>query len=100
VLWPPAQPSEAEAMPEEVRLDSEERQAIEMFLRRRARLGRARELELAAMIVPVLNARFGGRTAGDDPARTLALYYHRDASGDRRGDGDAVGPDGARRAGT
>jgi uncharacterized RDD family membrane protein YckC len=92
VLWPPAQPGEAEALPEEVRLDAEERQAIEMFLRRRARLGRARELELAAMIAPMLGARFGSRAVSDDPARALALYYHRDAGGEARQDARNPGP--------
>jgi uncharacterized RDD family membrane protein YckC len=82
VLWPAAQPGEAEAIPDDVRLDAEERQAIEMFLRRRDRLGRPRALELAAMIAPMLEARFGSRAPMGDPARMLALYYDRDARGD------------------
>jgi uncharacterized RDD family membrane protein YckC len=75
VLWPPAQPYELAQLPDDIRLDGEERQAIEMFLRRRVRLGRARELELAAMIASQLAARFDFRA--QDPSRTLALIYDR-----------------------
>jgi uncharacterized RDD family membrane protein YckC len=78
VLWPPAQPHELAALPDDVRLDADERQAIEMFLRRRARLGRARELELANMIAPALCARLG--FALPDPSRALALLYDRAAN--------------------
>jgi uncharacterized RDD family membrane protein YckC len=81
VLWPPAQPYELAQLPEEVRLDAEERLAIEMFLRRRARLGRARELELAQMIASPLAERFGFRA--QDPSRTLALLYDRAANAGR-----------------
>jgi uncharacterized RDD family membrane protein YckC len=81
VLWPPPQPQELAALPDDVRLDAEERQAIEMFLRRRTRLGRARELELAQMIAPLLGARFRFHTP--DPARTLALLYDRAANAGR-----------------
>jgi uncharacterized RDD family membrane protein YckC len=73
VLFPAAQPYELAQLPDDVRLDADERQAIEMFLRRGPRLGRARQLELAAMIAPALAARFGLRN--EDPARTLALLY-------------------------
>lgn len=75
VLWPPAQPQELAHLADVVRLDADERQAIEMFLRRRASLGPARELELARMIAPVLGARFG--FPSEDPSRTLALIYDR-----------------------
>jgi uncharacterized RDD family membrane protein YckC len=79
VLSPPARPEELAGLPEVVRLDAEEREAIELFLRRRSRLGRARELELAMMIAPALRARFGLRAA--DPSRALALLYDRATGG-------------------
>ena len=75
VLRPPAQPSEVASCPEDVWLDPDERQAIEMFLRRRDQLGRSRELELASMIAPAIGSRLGWRHA--DPSRALALYYDR-----------------------
>ena len=81
ILFPPAQPYELAQLPEDVRLDADERLAIEMFLRRRARLGRARELELANMIAGYLARRFSFR--GEDPARTLALLYDRAANAGR-----------------
>jgi uncharacterized RDD family membrane protein YckC len=81
VLFPPAQPYELAQLPDEVRLDADERQAIEMFLRRRARLGRAREIELARMIASPLAERFGFRA--QDPSRTLALLYDRAANAGR-----------------
>lgn len=81
LLWPPAQPYELAQLPDDVSLDADERQAIEMFLRRRARLGRARELELASMIAGPLAERFAFR--GQDPSRTLALLYDRAANAGR-----------------
>ena len=81
ILFPPAQAYELAQLPDDVRLDADERQAIEMFLRRGPRLGRARQLELAAMIAPALAARFGLRN--EDPARTLALLYDRAANAGR-----------------
>ena len=81
VLWPPAQPYELAQLPDDVRLDADERLAIEMFLRRRPRLGRARELELATMIAGPLADRFGFR--GQDASRTLAVLYDRAANAGR-----------------
>jgi len=78
VLSPPALPSELAMLPDDVHLDPDERQAIEMFLRRKVHLGRARELELAEMIAPLLADRLG--TPGADPSRTLALLYDRGES--------------------
>ncbi len=78
VLSPAAAPSElAELVNIDVRLDGEERQAIEMFLRRRASLGPAREGELARMISSAMAARCGRLSA--DPSRALALLYDRAA---------------------
>ncbi len=82
-LSPPAQLDELESLPDEVRLDAEERLAIELFLRRRSRLGRARELELAMMIAPMLRARYAGFRAAD-PSRALALLYDRATRAGRR----------------
>jgi len=82
VLWPAAEPHEsAQIDGADVWLDAEERQAIEMFLRRRSRLGRAREIELASMISPAIAGRFG--LTGPDPARLLALVYDRAANAGR-----------------
>jgi uncharacterized RDD family membrane protein YckC len=80
-LWPPAQPQELAELPDEVTLDADERHAIELFLRRRVGLGRARELELANMVASVLGKRFNFRAA--DPSRTLALLYDRAANAGR-----------------
>jgi hypothetical protein len=80
-VWPPAQPSELRDLPEEVRLDADERAALEMFLRRRGTLGAAREHELASMIASPLAERFG--FALPDPVRTLALLYDRAANAGR-----------------
>jgi uncharacterized RDD family membrane protein YckC len=84
VLAPAAQPHEVEALASGVTLDADELQAIELFLRHRARFGREREIELARMIAPALGERFGlpsGGAAsaglGSDPSRTLALLYDR-----------------------
>jgi hypothetical protein len=74
-VWPPIQPAELAALPEEVSLDAEERNAIEMFLRRRGTLGPAREHELASMVAEALGERFDFRLP--DPARTLMLLYER-----------------------
>jgi uncharacterized RDD family membrane protein YckC len=82
VLWPAAQPQElAQLADTDVRLDADERLAIEMFLRRRKRLGAAREFELAAMISGGIAARFGLRPS--DPSRALALLYDRAANAGR-----------------
>lgn len=81
VLWPPAQPYELAQLSDDVWLDADEREAIEMFLRRRGRLGRARELELASMIAGPLAERFAFH--GQDPSRTLAVLYDRAANSGR-----------------
>ncbi len=80
-LHPPAQPHELAALPEVVSLDADERAALELFLRRRTRLGAAREQELALIILTPLVARYGFRVP--DPARTLALLYDRAANAGR-----------------
>jgi uncharacterized RDD family membrane protein YckC len=74
-LHPPARPDELALLPQSVVLDAEERDAIELFLRRRSGFGAAREHELAAMIADGLSQRLGARHP--DPARLLALLYDR-----------------------
>jgi uncharacterized RDD family membrane protein YckC len=81
VLWPPAEPYELATLPDDVTLDADERNAIELFLRRRDALGVARERELAALLVDPLARRFGFRLA--DPTRMLALLYDRAANAGR-----------------
>jgi uncharacterized RDD family membrane protein YckC len=81
VLWPPVQPAESAQLPDDVRLDADERLAIEMFLRRREKLGQGREMELAQMIAPILSARFS--FVARDPSRTLALLYDAAANAGR-----------------
>jgi uncharacterized RDD family membrane protein YckC len=88
VLSPPARPDELARLPEEVQLDADERHAIELFLQRRASLGRARELELAAMIAPLIGARYSGLSSAN-PSRVLALLYDRATS---TGRGDSLPP--------
>jgi uncharacterized RDD family membrane protein YckC len=74
-LHPPAWPQELATLPDEVILDADERVAIEMFLRRRHSLGRAREHELACMIAGPIAQRLGFRH--EDPSRLLAIVYDR-----------------------
>ena len=74
-LWPPAAAEELRSLPDFVRLSTEERAAIELFLRRRGRFGAAREEELANLVVPHLVTRTGFRLPS--AARTLALLYDR-----------------------
>jgi uncharacterized RDD family membrane protein YckC len=80
-LWPPPEPHELAAVPDDITLDADERSAIELFLRRRGTLGPAREHELASMVVEPLAKRFGFRLR--DPARMLALLYDRAANAGR-----------------
>jgi len=80
-LRPPAQPNELATLPDAVDLDADEREAIELFLRRRASLARAREHELAAMIAAPITRRLG--FVHPDPARALAILYDRAVSAGR-----------------
>jgi uncharacterized RDD family membrane protein YckC len=74
-LEPAAHPKELATLPDDVSLDADEREAIELFLRRRHTLGHAREHELASMIAGPIALRLGFRHA--DPSRLLALVYDR-----------------------
>ena len=73
VLRPPASPEELREIPDEVRLDPEERAAFELFLRRDRALGPGRRDELANLLAEVLTKRFGIRRL--PPARAIALLY-------------------------
>ena len=73
VLYPPATADELASFPMVVRLDADERAAIELFLRRRQALGPAREHELAEMLVEPLGRRYD--FSRRDPSRVLALLY-------------------------
>lgn len=73
-LLPPPTAEELAAMPMAARLEAAEREALDLFVRRLERLGRARADELAGMVLP----RFADRlpaAASDAPARWLALLY-------------------------
>ena len=74
-LSPPAHPKELATLPDDVSLDADEREAIELFLRRRHTLGRAREHELASMIAKQIGDRLGFHHR--DPSRLLAIVYDR-----------------------
>ena len=77
-LWPAAAPKELAGLPDRVALDPDERTALELFLRRRGRLGPMREEELARMLVPAFARRFEMSDGGKrDPVRFLALIYDR-----------------------
>ncbi len=72
-LYPVASDQELAGFPAVVRLDADERTAIELFLRRRGALGPAREHELAEMLIEPLSQRYD--FSGKDPARVLAVLY-------------------------
>ena len=73
VLYPPATDQELANLPAVIRLDADERTAIELFLRRRVQLGPAREHELAEMLIEPLGHRYD--FFGKDPSRLLAILY-------------------------
>jgi uncharacterized RDD family membrane protein YckC len=80
-LVPPAEPSELATLPDHVTLDTDERVAIELFLRRHHTLGIARAEELAAIIAGKIGERIG--YTHPSPARLLALAYDRAANAGR-----------------
>jgi len=71
-LDPPPTAAELAALPHQVALSTQEREAIELLLRRRD-LSPARRIELAETIVPMLSRRLGLKPA--DPIRSLALLH-------------------------
>ncbi len=74
-LRPRALPMEIATLPDDVVLDADEREAIELFLRRRPTLSHAREHELASMIAQPIGKRLG--FVHPDPSRLLAIVYDR-----------------------
>jgi len=72
-LEPPPSDAELAAFPHRLALPLPEREAIELLLRRRD-LSPARRVELAEMLAPTLQRRFG--VSSDDPVRFLALVFH------------------------
>jgi uncharacterized RDD family membrane protein YckC len=80
VLSPPPSPSELEPLPQRPRLTGDERESLELFLRR-SDLGPARRQELADMIAPALARRLG--VPPGDPVRLLALVHHRAQAANR-----------------
>jgi len=80
VLSPPISPDEIAGVSGRPRLTVQERETLELFLRR-ADLTAARREELAATIAPVLVERMGGNLTYRDPVRFLALVHDRATSG-------------------
>jgi hypothetical protein len=75
-LRPPPTAQELAAMPAAARLLPDEREALDLFVRRLERLGPARADELAELVLP----RFADRlpaSASQSPARSLALLHLR-----------------------
>jgi uncharacterized RDD family membrane protein YckC len=75
-LDPPPTAKELARLPQRVPLSGDELEAVELFLRRGARLPRAREEELAEMVAPIFARRMGLRMRESAP-RLLALLHHR-----------------------
>lgn len=90
---PPPTADEIAAFAQRPRLDRADLEALELFLRRRGRLGPARERELAEMVAPVFRQRLG--VPWSDPVRFLVLLYNR--ATERDGDADRVHLPGAPR---
>ncbi len=80
VLSPPATAQELAELPHRPPLSSEEREAIQIYLRRSG-LSNERRFELAELVAPLLARRMGAREG--DPVRLLALLHER-AQGARR----------------
>ena len=72
---PPPTPKELANLPQRLPLSGEGLDALEHFLRRKDRIGSAREDELAGMVAPVFARRMGLRV--NDASRFLTLLYAR-----------------------
>lgn len=70
---------EMEFIPASARLSGEERDAIELFLRRAPALAPARAAELAELLTPIFSARYGLKIT--DPTRFLAVLWVRAGGG-------------------
>ncbi len=75
-LTPPARPEELATMPASALLRADEREALDLFVRRLDRLSPARADELAALALPSFADRLP-EGASAQPARSLALLYLR-----------------------
>ncbi len=73
-LRPAPTPAELATMPTAALLQAEEREVLELFVRRLDRLGSARADELAELVLPRFMDRLPA-TASQQPARSLALLY-------------------------
>jgi uncharacterized RDD family membrane protein YckC len=74
-VQPPPSSQELALLPSRLPLSSDDLDAIELYLRRAARLGPARAHELAQIVAPVYARRLG--LAAGDPHRFLQVIYHR-----------------------
>lgn len=74
-LDPPATPAELRSIPQRLPLSADEREAVDLFLRRSERLAQARATELAELVAPIFARRL--RVRYRDPVRFLGLLQHR-----------------------
>jgi uncharacterized RDD family membrane protein YckC len=81
-IEPPPTPKELANLPQRLPLSGDELDALELFLRRKERIGVAREDELAGMVAPVFARRMGLRI--NDASRFLTLLYARARGASRR----------------
>jgi uncharacterized RDD family membrane protein YckC len=81
-IEPPPTQKELASLPQRLPLSGDELDALEHFLRRKDKIGLARENELASMVAPVFARRMGLRV--NDASRFLTLLYARARSASRR----------------
>jgi uncharacterized RDD family membrane protein YckC len=81
-IEPPPTPKELSNLPQRLPISGDELDALEHFLRRKDKIGAAREDELAGMVAPVFARRLGVRV--NDASRFLTLLYVRARGAARR----------------
>lgn len=81
-IEPPPPAKELANLPQRLPLSGDELDALEHFLRRKDKIGSAREDELASMVAPVFARRMGLRV--NDASRFLTLLYVRARGSARR----------------
>jgi uncharacterized RDD family membrane protein YckC len=81
-IEPPPTAKELANLPQRLPLSGDELDALEHFLRRKDKIGSAREDELASMVAPVFARRLGVRV--NDASRFLTLLYVRARGAARR----------------
>jgi uncharacterized RDD family membrane protein YckC len=74
-IEPPPTDKELRSIPQRLPLSGDELEAIDLFLRRKDKLGPAREEELASMVAPIFAKRMGVRYK--DATRFLMLLHFR-----------------------